>query len=672
PGELLVGFRAERVDMPGGQAALPAAAFDRFLADYGVQRAAPGLADGRTYRLRFREGDDLRARQEALLRDPSVAFAEPNWIMSLSLTPNDEYYLGRQWGPRLIGAERAWDITRGGPVVIAVLDTGISPTHPDLADRLVTGYDFVNDDADPADDNGHGTFTGGVAAARGNNGLGVAGIAWDARLMPVKILDGDGRGPVSVFAQGIRYAVENGAKVVNVSAGVPVPSQAMEMAVAYAIGQGVTVVAAAGNGRDELPNYPAAYPSVLAVSASTANDDIADFSSYGAHIWLAAPGRDIVSTYFREADTYAQQSGSSAAAPFVSGTVALMLSQRPGLAPRTVREILRATAVDLGPPGLDPQSGNGRLDVYHAILLATDPAQTLPGATVTPASGKATDAFILTAAGFAPNEPLTAWLTGADGAYHLYRYPSRYANARGEVQVALGNSTPLPAGDNKVTVRGETSGRVAVAAFKVTPAVNTQAFAPVAPVPDSPSKIYFAPTGHTLGDAFLRYWRDNGGLAIFGHPISEEFTEVSPADGKPYLVQYFERNRFELHPEHAGTPNEVLLGLLGRELTRDRTFPPAVPPFETVEGRAYFPETGHSLSGAFLQYWRDHGGLAIFGHPISEPFDEVNPIDGKPYLVQYFERNRFELHPEYAGTPNEVLLGLLGVDSARSRGYIAR
>jgi hypothetical protein len=193
----------------------------------------------------------------------------------------------------------------------------------------------------------------------------------------------------------------------------------------------------------------------------------------------------------------------------------------------------------------------------------------------------------------------------------------------------------------------------------------------VPPAPDTDTRVYFAATGHTLGGGFLAYWRANGGLPIFGFPISEEFTERSPIDGKDYTVQYFERNRFEYHPENKGTPYEVLLGLLGRDLTLGRVFATAPPPLESTPVRAYFAATGHSLSGEFLTYWLDNGGLAIFGYPLSEPFVEVSPTDGKPYLVQYFERNRFELHPENP-EPYNVLLGLLGTDSARLKGYIAR
>jgi hypothetical protein len=192
---------------------------------------------------------------------------------------------------------------------------------------------------------------------------------------------------------------------------------------------------------------------------------------------------------------------------------------------------------------------------------------------------------------------------------------------------------------------------------------------PVPEPPGAPELTYFPPVQHSLRGPFLRYWTAHGGLPIFGYPISEEFQEVNPADGQTYTVQYFERNRFEYHPEFAGTPAEVLLGLLGVERTQGRAFP-AGAPIPTDATHQWFPEVQHSLSGAFLQYWTAHGGLALFGYPISEPFEEVNPADGKLYTVQYFERNRFEAHPEFAGTPAEVLLGLLGVDTIRAKGWI--
>jgi hypothetical protein len=200
-------------------------------------------------------------------------------------------------------------------------------------------------------------------------------------------------------------------------------------------------------------------------------------------------------------------------------------------------------------------------------------------------------------------------------------------------------------------------------------ATRPAAFDPVGPPSGTPDLAYFTEVQHTLRGPFLRYWQSHGGLPIFGFPLSEEFEEVNAANGQTYLVQYFERNRFEYHPEFAGTPNEVLLGLLGVERTQGRSFAPGAPgPLDATH--QWFPAVQHNLSGAFLQYWNNRGGLAIFGYPISEPFEEVNPTDGRTYLVQYFERNRFELHPEFAGTPAEVLLGLLGVDSLRARGWI--
>jgi hypothetical protein len=189
----------------------------------------------------------------------------------------------------------------------------------------------------------------------------------------------------------------------------------------------------------------------------------------------------------------------------------------------------------------------------------------------------------------------------------------------------------------------------------------------------APGSRYFAETGHNLPAVFREYWEAHGGLAQFGYPRTEPVPEVNLTDGRIYLAQYYERNRFEYHPEFAGTPNAVLLGLLGNQLTTARRAAGEAP-FLRVEGPGapdvtYFPQTGHTLRGPFGAYWAQHGGLALYGFPISEEFSEVNPDDGQTYTVQYFERNRFEYHPEFAGTPYDVLLGLLGNTLIRQKGW---
>ena len=194
---------------------------------------------------------------------------------------------------------------------------------------------------------------------------------------------------------------------------------------------------------------------------------------------------------------------------------------------------------------------------------------------------------------------------------------------------------------------------------------------PVPPVASTRDRLYFPETRHTLQQGFLRYWQANGGLMRFGYPLTEEFEERNAEDGQTYVVQYFERARFEYHPEHAGTPYEVLLGHLGRwALARNGSRPP--PPLATAAAGAhrYFPETGRTLGGGFRYYWEQNGGLFQFGLPITDEFDERNPDDGRVYTVQYFERARFEYHPEHKGTRYEVLLGLLGRQMLRERDWV--
>jgi hypothetical protein len=177
--------------------------------------------------------------------------------------------------------------------------------------------------------------------------------------------------------------------------------------------------------------------------------------------------------------------------------------------------------------------------------------------------------------------------------------------------------------------------------------------------PADNDRLYFLESGHTLGGPFRRFWERNGEVAKLGYPISEEMVEVNPLDGQERNVQYFERAVLEYHPEDAATGQTVLLAAVGRWVTQGRDFPRVAPTPNTPD-RWYFADTGHVVKQAFLKYWQSQGGLATFGYPISEELPEINPGDGKVYTVQYFERARFEWHPTFAGTPDEVQLGLIG------------
>jgi hypothetical protein len=182
------------------------------------------------------------------------------------------------------------------------------------------------------------------------------------------------------------------------------------------------------------------------------------------------------------------------------------------------------------------------------------------------------------------------------------------------------------------------------------------------PVIAGTANQYFPQTGQRVSDLFLSYWRANGGLRIFGYPISPARYELDPGTGKALFIQWFERARFEQHLEWAGTGQEIQLSLLGRQFTQERQHQPEfqpIAPFASTADTRFFSETGHSLSVGFKQFWEQHGGLPIFGYPISEAFPAQNPIDGQWYSVQYFERARFEYHP-YNSPEYQVELGLLG------------
>lgn len=325
--------------------------------------------------------------------NPLVEWVEPNHVRGALRVPNDQLYRQFQWGLRKIQAEQAWDITTGSPdVVVAVLDTGVDGSHPELAGKLVPGYDFLHDDPDPSDDGGHGTHKAGVVGANSNNGSGVSGVSWGARIMPVKVLNSSGVGPDLAIARGIVFAADHGARVINMSFGSSTSSQVLTRAVRYAHDKGVLLVAAAGNTAklDNAVIYPAAYEHVLAVGATDEADKVADFSQHHPYVGVSAPGVRIVNAFWRGAGygSYVSSSGTSDAAPHVSGLAALVWSVNPELSNTQVRKLIQDTADDLGPPGKDEYYGAGRINAHRAVMAAKPtgaPTATVPPTPATPA-----------------------------------------------------------------------------------------------------------------------------------------------------------------------------------------------------------------------------------------------------------------------------------------------
>jgi thermitase len=302
---------------------------------------------------------------EALGRNPNIEFAERDPVAQALLVPNDPHY-GSQWHLPKINAPAAWDLGTGDRnTVIAVLDTGVAYSHPDLKGKVLQGYNFIGNNTNAADDQGHGTLVAGAAAAISNNSAGVSGVAWQNLILPVKVLDANGSGSHSAIANGIVYAADQGARVINLSLGSTSGSSTLESAVKYAWNKNAVLVAAAGNNGNNTLVYPAAYGQVIGVSGLTSSDVLATWSSYGTHVSLAAPGANILTTTM--SGSYGYASGTSLASPLVAGVAGLVAAATPELLNGEVREVVEKTATDLGAAGFDTLYGNGRVNAAAAV-----------------------------------------------------------------------------------------------------------------------------------------------------------------------------------------------------------------------------------------------------------------------------------------------------------------
>lgn len=334
-----------------------------------------------------REGSELQAAAH-LGSLPHVVWAQPNYLRRIQLASNDPLF-GQQWGLQRIQTPAAWDISLGSSsVIVAIVDTGVDLKHPDLQGKLVQGRNLLRPDSPPLDDGGHGTHVAGTIGATINNSIGIVGVASGVSIMPVKALRGNGSGKDTNVAAGIRWATDNGARVINMSFTGTDPSPILSEAVVYATNRNVSLVVAGGNEATAAPSYPAATKPAIAVAATDIMDRRAYFSSYGDWVDIAAPGAGILSTYWDGDSTYKSDSGTSMAAPHVSGVIALMLSVRPTLTPLEVQAILKSTADPVGDPGM----GAGRINAARAVAVAAQYQGSTSTAPVAPALGTAASA----------------------------------------------------------------------------------------------------------------------------------------------------------------------------------------------------------------------------------------------------------------------------------------
>lgn len=337
-------------------------------------RSGPRIAPLSAYEMRFASPSAAAAAIATLRAAPQVRYAELERTYSVTETPADPLY-PRQWALQKVAAPAAWNIEVGStrPVVVAVIDTGADFGHPDLTRSLLPGLNVVSPGAAAQDDQTHGTHVAGIIAAGTNNRVGVAGMSWGAKVLPVKALDAGGSGSTCNVVAAMAYAASQSVQVVNMSLGGPGPCPAaMQEAADLATRAGALVVASAGNSGAEFntTTSPANCNNTLGVAATDPSDRAASFSNYGSYVDVSAPGVDILSTVIDPKTGkrgYAALSGTSMASPMVAGLAALLAARHADWTPQQIADRIMRTAVDLGVRGRDPHFGWGRIDAARAL-----------------------------------------------------------------------------------------------------------------------------------------------------------------------------------------------------------------------------------------------------------------------------------------------------------------
>ena len=350
------------------RAGLSSDEFDKILKAYGGKRHKLGQSNLHLVELSGNASE--KSVIEKLAHHPHLKFAELDRRVRSTFVPNDPY-LGSEWHLAKVGTSAAWDTTQGAGIIIAILDSGVDGTHPDLAPNLVPGYNFYDNNSNTSDVCGHGTLVAGTAAAASNNGSGVAGVAGQARIMPVRIAYFDTGynscyAYYSTVASGLTYAADHGARVANVSYGGVASSASVQSAAQYMKSKGGLVFVSAGNsGIDE---NIAPTTTMIPVSATDGNDARTSWSSYGSFVAMSAPGAGIWST--SSGGSYQAVNGTSFASPLTAGVAALMMAAKPALDATQIESLMYSTAVDLGAPGRDPYYGYGRVDAAAGVQAA--------------------------------------------------------------------------------------------------------------------------------------------------------------------------------------------------------------------------------------------------------------------------------------------------------------